>query len=153
MKTSYVVITAIILIGLSCDREATFSVEEKKLVESEIREFMDNIEGALESASADEYFNKFIHTEELAVATQGQLVTDPKALRDTINLHLAMVEKQSIKTTNQKIFVIDEETVVLSTAKVTAITFKNGEQITIPYAWTLLLVKREGKWKIAHIHN
>ncbi len=48
---------------------------------------------------------------------------------------------------------INKEAAVLSAAKVTTITFKNGAQITMPYAWTLLIVKRDGKWKIAHAHN
>jgi hypothetical protein len=64
-----------------------------------------------------------------------------------------MVEKQSIKTNVEKIFVINKEAVVLSAGKVTTITFKGGSQITMPYSWTLLIVKRDGKWKIAHIHN
>jgi ketosteroid isomerase-like protein len=89
----------------------------------------------------------------LAFATQGQLLTNPIALRDTINKHLGMVEKQSIKTNAERIFVINKDAVVLSAGKVTTITFKNGAQITMPYAWTLLIVKRDGKWKIAHIHN
>ena len=91
--------------------------------------------------------------DELAVATSGHLITNPTALRDTINKHLGMVEKQSIKTNAEKIFIINTEAAVLSAAKVITISFKNGAQITMPYPWTMLLVKRDGKWKIAHIHN
>ena len=114
---------------------------------------MASVEAVANSSSPDKYFDCFLHTDELAFATQGQLLTNPTSLHDTINKHLTFVEKQSIKTNAEKIFVINKEAVVLSTGKVTTITFKNGSQITMPYAWTLFLVKRDGKWKIAHIHN
>ena len=81
------------------------------------------------------------------------MVTNPTAVRDTINKHMGMLEKQSIKTIAEKIYVINKEAAVLSAAKVTTITLKNGAQMTMPYAWTLLLVKRDGEWKIAHVHN
>ena len=114
---------------------------------------MDSVEAVLESPQPDKYFNYFLQTDELAVATLGQLVTNHLAMRDTINKHMGVMEKQSIKTTAEKIYVINKEAAVLSAAKVTDITFKNGAQITMPYAWTLLIVKRDGKWKIAHAHN
>ena len=91
---------------------------------------------------------------EFAIYTsQGQLVTNPTAVHDTIYVHLGMIEKQSIKTNAEKIFVINKEAAVISTAKVSTITLKSGDQLTLPYAWTLLLIKRDGKWKIAHGHN
>jgi hypothetical protein len=114
---------------------------------------MSSVEAVANSSSPDKYFDCFLHTDELAFATQGQLLTNPTSLHDTISKHLAFVEKQSIKTNAEKIFIINKEAVVLSVGKATTITFKNGSQITMPYAWTLLIVKRDGKWKIAQLHN
>ena len=142
-----------IFISLSCTQKTVLSEEDKKAVETEIHQFMTSVEAVMESASPDEYFNNFLQTDELAVASQGQLFTNPAVVRDTINKHLGMVEKQSIKTNAEKIYVVNKEAAVLSAAKVTTITFKNGAQITMPYGWTLLIVKRDGKWKIAHAHN
>ncbi len=153
MKTLNLIIIVMIFISLSCTQKTILSEEDKKAVEAEIHDFMASVEAVANSSSPDKYFDCFLHTDELAFATQGQLLTNPTALHDTINKHLAFVEKQSIRTNAEKIFVINKETVVLSTGKVTTITFKNGSQITMPYAWTLLLVKRDGKWKIAHLHN
>jgi hypothetical protein len=153
MKTSGMLIIVMIFISLSCTQKTVLSEGDKKIVETEIYQFMASVEAVMESPSPDEYFNYFLQTDELAVATLGQLVTSPTAVRDTINKHLGMVEKQSIKTIAEKIYVINKEAAVLSAAKVGTITFKNGAQITMPYAWTLLIVKRDGKWKIAHIHN
>jgi len=141
------------LLILSCTQKTILSEKDRKAVETEIHDFMSSVEAVANSSSTDKYFNYFLHTDELAFATQGQLVTNPSALLDTINKHLAMVEKQSIKTNAEKIYVINKETAVISAAKVTTITFKNGGQITMPFAWTMLLVKRDGEWKIAHIHN
>jgi hypothetical protein len=76
------------------------------------------------------------------------LLTDPNALRDTINAHLSMMEKQSIEPVDEKIYVINNDAVVVSMSKVTTITFKNGVQFTMPYAWTMLIVRRDGEWKI-----
>jgi ketosteroid isomerase-like protein len=153
MKTLNLLIIVMIFISLSCTQETVLSEEDKKAVETEIHEFMASLEAVMESPSPDEYYNYFLHTDELAVASQGQLFTNPAVVRDTINKHLGMMEKQSIKTNAEKIYVINKKAVVLSAAKVTTITFKNGAQITMPYAWTLLIVKRDGKWKIAHAHN
>lgn len=146
-------IILMMLLILSCTQKTILSEKDRKAVENEIHDFMSSVEAVANSSSTDKYFNCFLHTDELAFATQGQLVTNPLALRDTINKHLAMVEKQSIKTNTEKIYVINKETAVISAAKVTTITFKNGGQITMPFAWTMLLVKRDGEWKIAHIHN
>jgi hypothetical protein len=63
------------------------------------------------------------------------------------------MQKQSVQTVDEKIFVIDREHAVISTSKITNITSKSGAEFTMPYAWTLLLVKRNGDWKIAHAHN
>jgi len=153
MKTSGMLIIVMIFISLSCTQKTVLSENDKKAVETEIHQFMTSVEASLQTPSPDEYFNYFLQTDELAVATLGQLVTNPAAVRDTVNKHLGMMEKQSIKTNVEKIYVINKEAAVLSAAKVTTITFKNGAQITMPYAWTLLIVKRDGKWKIAHAHN
>lgn len=153
MKTFYLLIIVMIFIGLSCTQKTALTEGDKKAVETEVHAFMKSIEAAAEKASPDEYFNHFLQTDELAVATLGQLVTNPAAVRDTVYKHMAMMEKQSIKTIAEKIYVINKEAAVLSAAKVTTITLKNGAQITMPYAWTLLLVKKEGNWKIAHVHN
>ena len=153
MKTLNLLIIVMIFISLSCTQKTVLSEEDKKAVETEIHQFMTSVEASLQTPSPDEYFNYFLQTDELAVASQGQLFTNPAAVRDTINKHLGMMEKQSIKTNTEKIYVVNKEAAVLSAAKVTTITFKNGAQITMPYAWTLLIVKRDGKWKIAHAHN
>ena len=153
MKTSGMLIIVMIFISLSCTQKTVLSEKDKKAVETEIHQFMTSIEASLQTPSPDEYFNYFLQRDELAVATLGQLVTNPAAVRDTVNKHLGMIEKQSIKTNTERIYVINKEAAVLSASKVTTITFKNGAQITMPYAWTLLIVKRDGKWKIAHAHN
>ena len=57
------------------------------------------------------------------------------------------------KTIAEKIFIINSEAAVISISRIVTITFKNDSQINMPYALTMLLVKREGKWKIAHYHN
>jgi len=142
-----------IFMSLSCTQKTVLSEEDKKAVETEIHQSIAFVDAVCESPSPDTYYNYFLHTDELAVATLGQLVTNPAALRDTINKHMGMMEKQSIKTNAEKIYVINKEAAVMSAAKVTTITFKNGAQITMPYAWTMLLLKRDVEWKIAHIHN
>lgn len=153
MKTLNLLIIFMVFISLSCTQKTVLSEEEKKAVETEIHQFIASVDATVESLSPDVYYNYFLHTDELAVATMGQLVTSSAALRDTINKHMGMMEKQSIKTNTEKIYVINKEAVVISAAKVSTITFKNGGQITMPYAWTMLAVKRDGEWKIAHIHN
>src|SRR4030042_436811 len=153
MKTLNLLIIVMIFISLSCTQKTVLSEEDKKAVETEIHQFMASVEAVMESPSPDEYFNNLLQTDELAVASQGQLFTNPAVVRDTINKHLGIIEKQSIKTNAEKIYVINKEAAVLSAAKVTTITFKNGAQLTMPYAWTLLIVKKDGEWKIAHAHN
>ena len=153
MKTLNLLIIVMILIGLSCTKETSFSDENKKLVEAEILEFMDSLVVAMNSGSADNVFKYFLQTEEFVVATQGQLIVNPSSVLDTMKVHLAVMEKQVNKPVMDKIFVISKDAAVISTSKVTTITFKSGDEVTMPYALTMLLVKRDGKWKIAHYHN
>ena len=153
MKTLNLLIIVMILIGLSCTKETSFSDENKKLVETEILEFMDSLVVAMNSVSADNVFKYFLQTEEFVVATQGQLVVNPSSVLDTMKVHLAVMEKQVNKPVMDKIFVISKDAAVITTSKVTTITFKSGGEVTMPYALTMLLVKRDGKWKIAHYHN
>ena len=152
MKTLNLLIIVMILIGLSCTKETSFSDENKKLVETEILEFMDSLVVAMNSVSADDVFKYFLQTEEFVVATQGQLIVNPSSVLDTMKVHLAVMEKQVNKPVMDKIFVISKDAAVISTSKVTTITFKSGGEVTMPYALTMLLVKRDGKWKIAHYH-
>jgi len=153
MKTLNVLIIAMIIFGLSCTRETRFSDENKKLVEAEILEFMDSLVVAMNSVSADNVFKYFLQTEEFVVATRGELIVNPSSFLDTMKVHLAIMEKQDNKTVKDKIFVISKEAAVISTSEVTTITFKSGGEVTMPYALTMLLVKRDGKWKIVHYHN
>ena len=152
MKTLNLLIIVMILIGLSCTKETSFSDENKKLVETEILEFMDSLVVAMNSVSADNVFKYFLQTEELVVVTQGQLIVNPSSVLDTMKVHLAVMEKQVNKPVMDKIFVISKDAAVISTSKVTTITFKSGGEVTMPYVLTMLLVKRDGKWKIAHYH-
>ena len=136
MKRLNLLAIVVILFCLSCNSECFISDQDKKLVEAEIHDFMISVEKLMESLSPDEYFNCFLHTDELAIATQNQLVTNPTAFYDTINVHMGMMEKQSIETITEKIFVINKEAAVISTANVSTITLKNGDQLTMPYAMT-----------------
>jgi ketosteroid isomerase-like protein len=63
------------------------------------------------------------------------------------------MEKQKIETTGERIDVISDEAAVVSTSKTTTITFRNGYEMTMPYALTMLIRKVHGEWKIAHYHN
>ncbi len=139
--------------SFACLSQNNLTENEKLLVKNEVSKFIKQVDSNIESVSTEKYIEHFLNTDELAVATQGQLITSFNALRDTITLHLSVVQKQSIKTIEEKIFVIDQEHAVVSTSKVSTITFKNGAEITMPYAWTLFVVKRNEEWKIAHIHN
>jgi hypothetical protein len=78
MKTSGMLIIVMIFISLSCTQKTVLSEKDKKAVETEIHQFMTSVEASLQTPSPDEYFNYFLQTDELAVATLGQLVTNCK---------------------------------------------------------------------------
>ncbi len=153
MKSVIFLLISSLILTVSCQNQRGLSDEEKENVKSEVRQFIKTVEGELETANAEAYKKHFLNTDELAVASQNQLLTSYNALCDTIDAHLSVMQKQSVRTIDEKIFVIDREHAIISTSKVTTITFKNGTEFTMPYAWTLLLVKRDGEWKIAHEHN
>ncbi len=142
-----------IFISLSCTQKTVLSEEDKKVVETEIHQFMDSLNAAFESLTPERVFNYFLQTEEFAVASQGNLITNPSALLDTMKVHMAFMKTQTGKTIDEKIFIINSDAAVISTSLIGTITFKNDSQMSMPYALTMLLVKREGKWKIAHYHN
>ena len=140
-------------ICFSCTQKKNLSEDDKKMVETEVLQFMDSLVVAFNSVSAENVFNYFLHTDEFVVATQGRLIVNPNALLDTMKVHLAVMEKQETKNEMDKIFVITKDAAVISTSKIVTVTFKSGDEVTMPYALTMLLVKREGEWKIAHYHN
>lgn len=153
MKNLSFLIFILMVIGGSCAKKSTLSNDDKELVESEIHEFMDSLVVAFNSVSADNVYKYFLQTDEFVVATQGQLIDNPDAVRDTLNVHLATMTKQDNIPVNDKIFVITQDAAVISTSKIGKITFKSGAEVSVPYALTMLLVKRNGQWKIAHYHN
>lgn len=153
MKPLTLLLISVLILAASCKKQRGLSDVEKENVNSEVRQFIKIIDSELETANVEAYKENFLNTDELAVASQGQLITSYNALCDTIDAHLSVMQKQSIQAVDEQIFVIDREHAVISTSKVTTITFKNGVDFTMSYAWTLLLVKRDGKWKIAHAHN
>lgn len=153
MRTLHLLIIVMIFISLSCTQKTVLSEEDKKAVETEIHQFMDSLNVAFESLTPERVFNYFLHTDEFAVASQGNLITNPSALLDTMKVHMAFMKTQTGKTIDEKIFIINSDAAVISISRIGTITFKNESQINMPYALTMLLVKREGKWKIAHYHN
>jgi hypothetical protein len=142
-----------IFISLSCTQKTVLSEEDKKAVETEIHQFMDSLNAAFESLTPERVFNYFLQTDEFAVASQGYLITNTSALLDTMKVHMAFMKTQTGKTIDEKIFIINSDAAVISISRIGTITFKNESQINMPYALTMLLLKREGKWKIAHYHN
>jgi hypothetical protein len=153
MKTFNFLIIVMIFISLSCTQKTVLSDEDKKAVETEIHQYMDSLIRVFETVIPEDVFNLFLQTDELCVATQGYLMTNPSAVLDTMKIHMAIQKNQSIKPVAEKIFVINKDAVVISISNVATITFKNDSQVTYPFALTMLLVKRDGKWKIAHYHN
>lgn len=153
MRTLHLLIIVMIFISLSCTQKTVLSEEDKKAVETEIHQFMDSLNVAFESLTPERVFNYFLQTDEFAVASQGNLITDPSALLDTMKVHMAFMKTQTGKTIDEKIFIINSDAAVISISRIGTITFKNESQINMPYALTMLLLKREGKWKIAHYHN
>jgi ketosteroid isomerase-like protein len=153
MKTLNLLIIVMIFISLSCTQKTVLSEEDKKAVETEIHQFMDSLTAAFESVTPERVFNYFLQTDEFVVASQGNLITKPSALLDTMKVHMAFMKNQTGKTIAEKIFIINSDAAVISISRIGTITFKNDSQINMPYALTMLLVKREGKWKIAHYHN
>ncbi|WP_340115017.1 SgcJ/EcaC family oxidoreductase [Maribellus mangrovi] len=153
MKRFSLFLLTAMLFSVSSAKTVELSDKEKDLVKNEIRQFMKNMDAAVSAANEEAYTRMFLHTDELAVASQGKMLNSFDAVRDTIHAHMSMMEKQSIKTTGENIFVIDKEHAVITTSKATKVTLKNGAEIEKPYALTILLVKRNGDWKIAHYHN
>ncbi len=152
MKTRLIFLLLLIT-NFSYTQSTVLSEEDKKAVETEIHQYMDSLIKAFETVIPEDVFNFFLQTDEFCTATQGYLITNPSALLYTMKVHMATMKNQSTKPVADKIFVIDKDAVVISTSKVTTITFKNDSQVTMPFALTMLLVKREGTWKIAHYHN
>ena len=153
MKKSNLLIIVMVFISLSCTQKTVLSEEEKKAVETEIHQFMDSVFIAFESLTPERVYNYFLQTDEFAVASRGNLITNPSAILDTMKVHMAIMKTQTGKTVAEKIFIINKDAAVISISRIGTITFKNDIQIDMPYALTMLLVKREGKWKITHYHN
>ncbi|MDB4584861.1 nuclear transport factor 2 family protein [Draconibacterium sp.] len=126
---------------------------DKKQVKKEILEVMNEFAPALrEPMDPEKMFNLFLQTDELAVATEGVLLKNPSVLLDTMKLHMSAMQKQVTKNVDDKIYVISKDAAVISSSKIVTVTLKSGGEVTMPYALTMLLVKREGGWKIAHYH-
>ncbi len=153
MKLFSLLLVTGILFSVSSAQKAELSEKEKDQVKNEIRQFMNEMDAAASTVDEQAYANMFIQTDELAVASQGKLFPSFDAVRDTIHAHMSMMQKQNIETTGEQIFVIDKEHAVITTSKATKATLKNGAEIEMPYALTILLVKRNDEWKIAHYHN
>ena len=138
---------------LGCRENPALNEQQQNLVKDEIRQFMDEMDADVAIMNEADYANRFLNTDELAVATQGKLLTSYDAIRDTIHVHMSAMQKQEVQNIDEKIFIIDRNHAVISTSKLTHITLKNGAEFTMPYALTIFLVKRNGEWKIAHYHN
>ena len=142
-----------ILVLMACQEQTKTINTDPAAVKSEIREFIRTLDEAAETNSAEAYCNHFLQSDDLVVATQGYLMTGYPAVYDTIMVHFSQMEKQEIETTGERIDIINDEAAVVSTSKTTTITFRNGYQMTMPYALTMLIRKVNGEWKIAHYHN
>lgn len=148
-------ISLLLLIVIGCAQNGgSLSAVEKAAIEKEITAQIDSLNKAFESADPDRLFTRFLHTDDLAVASEGTILAGPDAVLDTIRVHLATMEKQTISTKVVKIYVITRDAAVVSAVFTTDIQFKNGAQVKdIPYALTMLLVRTDNGWKIAHYHN
>jgi len=137
----------------TCQAQSELNDQQKEAVKNEVRQFMKNLDAAASAANEQAYANMFVQTDELAVASQGKIFDSFETVRDTVHAHLSVMEKQIIKTIDEKIYVIDKEHAVITTSKDTKATLKNGAEFEMPYVLTMLLVKKNGQWKIVHYHN
>jgi ketosteroid isomerase-like protein len=145
--------TAILVIACNNKKEKVLTTKEKSIVESEISVATANLFKAFESLDANKAYSFILQNEDFAEATMGALITDHRAILDTMKLHLGSFQKERILITNQKIYVINMDAAVISLASTVEITFKNGAEMKAPFALTILWVKKDGEWKVAHYHN
>jgi hypothetical protein len=138
----------------SCTTRTELSPSEKIFIETEIHQFMDTLDAAFESVSPERIYNNFLQTGEFAMASRGgYLMNSPSALLDTMKVHMALMKSQTIEPVSEKIYIVNNKAVVISTSRISTLTLKDESQFTMPYTLTMLLVKKDGKWKIAHYHN
>jgi ketosteroid isomerase-like protein len=154
-KTIYLILTFIAILIIACNnqKEKVLTTEEKSIVENEISVATDDLFKAFESLDANQTYSYFLQNEDFAAASMGKLITDHRALLDTMKLHLGSFQKERISITNQKIYVINLDAAVISLASMAEITLKNGAEMKAPFALTILWVKKDGEWKVAHYHN
>lgn len=132
----------------------TSAEKEKTNTREEIKTELHNLILDWESVNPERFYNHFLHNNDFVVATQGKLITEPKAILDTIKVHLADQKSQKIKLIDSKIYVINAKAAVVSASATTDITFKNGKVLRgVPFAVTMLYIKKNGSWKITQYHN
>ncbi|MFN8254045.1 MAG: nuclear transport factor 2 family protein [Bacteroidales bacterium] len=154
MKTIKFLMPLICALIFSCSQKSELTDADKKQVEKEILEVMDEFTPALrEPMDPEKFFNLFIQTDEIAVATGGSLLKSPSAVLDTVKVTMAAIQKQVTKNVDDKIYVITKDAAIISSSKIVTVTLKSGEEYTLPAAFTVFWVKKEGKWKIVHCHN
>lgn len=154
MKTTLIIIVAALSIFLSCNQKTELTETDKKQVETEVFQFMKEFfPEKIEPMDPNKLFSYFLQNDELTVATGGALLTNPSAVLDTMKVHMSIMQKELIKDVDDKIYVVNKEAAVISSSKLITVSFKEGGEITIPVAVTMLLVKRDNKWKIVHYHN
>jgi len=147
------IFAAILVFACNNQKEKVLTNEEKSTVENEISVATLNLFKAFESLDANKAYSFILQNEDFAEASMGKLITDHRAILDTMKLHLGSFQKERISITNQKIYVINMDAAVISLASTGEITFKNGAEIKAPFALTILWVKKDGEWKVAHYHN
>jgi ketosteroid isomerase-like protein len=154
-RTIYLILAFMAFLMIACNnqKEKVLTIEEKSIVENEISIATADLFKAFESLDANKAYSFILQNEDFAEASMGKLITDHRAILDTMKLHLGSFQKERISITNQKIYVINMDAAVISLASMGEITFKNGAEMKAPFALTILWVKKDGEWKVAHYHN
>lgn len=152
-SVNYLLLFCIFFLFSFCTSNTRISQEEREKIQTEVHQFVQTMDEAVSLPDAEKYASLFSDSKDFTVASQGKLITSYASVCDTINAHLSAVKSQSIKTLDERIYVIDKNDAVVSTSKLTTTTLKNGAEVTMPYALTMLLTKTNDGWKIMHYHN
>ncbi len=154
-KTIYLILAFVAILVIACNnqKDNALTTEQKSVVENEISTATANLFKAFESLDPNKTYSFFLQNEDFAAATQGTLMTDYRAVLDTMKLHMGSFQKEQILVKNQKIYVINKDAAVISVATIVDLALKSGAEMKIPFAFTILWVRKDGDWKVVHYHN
>ena len=115
--------------------------------------FIAELDAAASARDVERFLDLFVDGPDLAFAFAGQVMLDMGSIRAMHRASWSKLSGVKFTTTPRRVVTLSPDVVVLTASGLAERIDASGAVATRPYAVTLVLVRRKGRWRVLQAHE